>query len=90
MPSLVEKKEQGKKGAIYEVKWMWMPAFLAMDEVLVRRVDVELNKLFAGGDPPMPGVMEATVIKTILKSYPMMGLEEVLKAIVKANPEVAA
>lgn len=88
MPLLVEKKQEGKRGGIWEVKWTWMPAFLAMDKALVEEVDSQLNRLFAGGDPPMPGVLEKAVQDTICRKYPMVGLREVLQAIRAVDPTI--
>lgn len=88
MPSLVEKKQDGKTGAIWEVKWTWMPAFLAMDKALVEQVDQRLNQLFAGGDPPMPGILEKAVMDTVCQKYPMPGLREVMEAIHQVDPTV--
>jgi hypothetical protein len=88
MPSLVEKTEDGRRGGIWEVKWTWMPAFLAMDTNLVKAVDEKLNQLFAGGDPPIPGVLDRAVIKEICRRYPMTGLGEALQALVAVDPTV--
>lgn len=88
MPSLVEKMKEGTRGGIWGVKWMWMPAFLAMDEELVKSVDARLNQLFQGGDPPMPGILDKAVIDTVLKKYPMEGLRPALEALQKVDPTV--
>jgi hypothetical protein len=88
MPSLVEKTGKGARGGIWEVKWTWMPAFLAMDQDLVALVDKRLNELFAGGDPPIPGVLESAVRDVVCKKYPMAGLREALEAIQKVDPTI--
>ena len=88
MPSLVEKTGTGKTGGIWEVKWTWMPAFLAMDKSLVEEVDKRMNELFAGGDPPMPGVLDKAVIDTICKKYPMQGLREAIEKIQEIDPTI--
>lgn len=88
MPFLVEKKEEGKTGGIWEVKWTWMPAFLAMDKSLVEAVDQRLNQLFAGGDPPLPGTLEKTILDVICQKYPMQGLREALQALQQVDPTI--
>jgi hypothetical protein len=86
MPALVEKTGKGKTGGIWEVKWTWMPAFLAMDRELVASVDKNLNDWFSGGDPPMPGILDKAVIKLVCRKYPMLGLREALLAIQAVDP----
>lgn len=88
MPTLVEKKEDGPRGAIWEVKWTWMPVFLAQDAELVREVDRRLNKLFAGGDPPLQGVLEKAMVDTICQKYPMKGLREALQKVIEVSPTI--
>ena len=88
MRSVVEKTGEGEKGGIWEVKWTWVPAFLAMDQELVVLVDKRLNELFAGGDPPMPGVLDSAMMTVICKKYPMTGLREALEAIRQVDPTV--
>lgn len=88
MPSLVEKTAEGKQGGIWEVKWTWMPAFIAMDRQLVARVDDRLNQLYAGGDPPLPEALNRTVIREICRSYPMFGLRETLESIIRIDPTI--
>ena len=86
MPSLVEKTGEGKRGGIWEVKWTWMPAFLAMDTSLVTAVDQHLNELFAGEEPPDQEVLEQAVVDLVCEKYTMDGLKEVLVAIRKVDP----
>lgn len=90
MPYLVARTEDGKKGGIWEVKWTWMPYFLAADRELHKEVDQEMNKLFQNGEGAdlMAKAMSGTVIKIIAKRYRMPGLEEALRALELVDPEV--
>lgn len=85
MPLLVE--QTGSNG-IWEVKWMWMPVFLASNRELLKEVDQHLNQLFAGQDIPKSGVLDKAVINFICKKFPMQGLREALESIQKIDPTI--
>lgn len=83
---LVQKKKDTGK---LEVAWMWLPTFLSMNSDLVSYVDEKMTEHFQGrdlGDPDLLYEMHKAVISRILDKFPMPGLEEYLKAVVKVNP----
>jgi len=71
------------KPGVFEVKWTWLPYFLAADAELVRAVDEKLNESFSGA-PPSEELMDeihGTVIDVIMDKYPIPGLSWYLSAI---------
>lgn len=95
-----EKKERSGK---WEVAWMWLPQFLAMDAELHKAVDQKMTQEFkgifleAGVDPSAEHMvqemhdltvrMHNRVIALILEKYPMPGLREILEAYINLKPE---
>ena len=70
------------------VTWTVLPYFLAANTDLVRHVDKRLRERFAGetifsGDPGIQREMSELVIEAILEKTPMVGLREVLQAILE-------
>lgn len=89
MPSLLEKTEnQGPRGEVWQVKWMWLPFFLAQDPELIRSVDKRLTQLFQGGPPPKEKVLESALIQAICQKYPMKGLREALEVTFEAIRDI--
>lgn len=71
-----------KKGRL-EVKWTWMPYFLASDTELIRSVDGSLTEKFKGKELTqelMEGVHEE-VLDLISEKYPIQGLKSYLRGI---------
>lgn len=93
-----EKKEKSGK---WEVAWMWLPHFLAMDAKLHKLVDQKMTEEFKGqflessSDCPEHLVQEMhnlvlkmhnKVIELILLEHPILGLRELLEGYAHLKP----
>lgn len=94
-----EKKEHSGK---WEVAWMWLPQFLAMDAKLHKTVDQKMTQEFkgvfleVGVNPSAEHMvqemhslvmrMHNRVIDLILEEYPMPGLRGILEAYTSLEP----
>ena len=88
---LVHQHENGK----WQVAWMWLPQFLAIDRELHKHVDQGMTKAFKGevipDEPeqqkPILERMHFEVIRLITNTYPMAGLRAYLEATISLEPE---
>ena len=81
------------KSGTWEVAWMWLPHFLAVDMELHKHVGQKMTSLFKGesfeGQPPTVLLqrMHEQVIKLILERYPVPGLCRYLESSIHLHPE---
>lgn len=101
MPSLVMKMQEGRRGGIWTVRWVYLPYFLAANQTLVKFVDEKLNAEFkrtavmAGGDPGTERMMSRVIVDAILefhsnRGWTIRGLKEVLEAVMAMEPSKTA
>jgi hypothetical protein len=86
---LVHPKKETK--GHWEVKWMWLPQFLAMDKELVKQVDQHLTNRFSGADlshPYLPLEMHRAVIDQIVERYKFPGLRAYLEGVMAVSSPV--
>ena len=72
----------------WEVKWMWLPHFLAMNSPLHRQVDEHLTNRFHNADlshPYLPFEMHKAVIDMIVEKYEFPGLRAYLEGIMAVS-----
>jgi hypothetical protein len=75
----------------WEVKWTWMPFFLAADTNLHKEVDHHLTTRFGKADlshPSLPFEMHQAVIDFVVEKYKFPGLKAYLEGIMAVSAPV--
>ena len=86
---------KGKPGS-WEVAWMWLPQFLAMDPVLIRTVAEDLTKEFEGSMAEGPELLELQkimsqrAVELIAEKRPVKGLRQYLDGLQHVSLEEMA
>ncbi len=71
--------------SILEVKWTWLPFFLAMDAELVKNMDRKLSEEFSGQEPDLV-LLNARVIDMCCEAHPTLeGLREALELLTRVS-----
>lgn len=91
---LVHEKKNGV--GKWEIAWMWLPHFLALDQELHKKVGKKMTEVFKGttlSDEPTRREsqvrdMHHQVVNLILEKYPMQGLREYLESIDGLHPDL--
>jgi len=86
--------EQKHMDGKWEIAWMWLPHFLALDQELHRRVGRKMTEEFKGTPMEKEGEtreamlkrMHDRVIYLILEKYQMPGLKKYLEAVIHLQP----
>lgn len=72
------------KPETWEVRWQWMPFFIAADTDLIKAVDESLTTTFVNrdaGDINLQWEMHQAVITLVVEKHPIPGLRSYLEAI---------
>jgi hypothetical protein len=70
----------------WEIAWMWLPQFLALDRALIRSLDQSMTKEFQGAQKEdLQKSMHLRVVDLIVNKYPMVGLREYLLGVEKLD-----
>lgn len=75
----------------WEVKWTWMPFFLAADTNLHKQVDIHLTARFGNADMSnqyLPFEMHRAVIDFVVEKYQFPGLRAYLDGIMAVSAPV--